>query len=303
MLYVFGHRNPDSDSICTTLVAADWLASRGVDARPFALGKPGPETDFILDCARMLAPELLTESVAGKQVYLIDFSELEQGPPGLPEADVVGLIDHHRLGTLMTKSPIDATIRPYGASATVLLERMGPFPLTRSQARLLLGALLSDTLNLTSPTTTEYDRQACETLTALADIDVSWFAKTLLQRRTALAGYSLQELLESDEKCYAIAGRQIGVAQIFVVDDEPLLVQGDALEQTMAELMKSKGMDGYVLMITNLERADSRICCLSSGFLPVGARIMKGMLSRKMQLLPWLTELLSAPDRTALPAQ
>ena len=139
MLHVFGHKNPDSDSICTALVAADWLNRQGRWLRTYALGEPIAETRFILETAGVAAPPLLQGSVANKEVFLVDFSELEQGPEGLAEADVQGLIDHHRIGTLITRGPLDAWIRAVGCSATVLLELMGYDTLSRAQARLLLG--------------------------------------------------------------------------------------------------------------------------------------------------------------------
>ncbi len=90
MLHVFGHKNPDSDSICTALVAADWLNRQGRAAQAYALGEPIAETRFILETAGVAAPPLLQGSVANKEVFLVDFSELEQGPEGLAEADVQG---------------------------------------------------------------------------------------------------------------------------------------------------------------------------------------------------------------------
>lgn len=105
MFHVFGHKNPDSDSICTALVTADWLNRQGRPAQAYALGEPIAETHFILETAGVEAPPVLTGSVAGKPVFLVDFSELEQGPEGLAEADVQGLIDHHRIGTLITRGP------------------------------------------------------------------------------------------------------------------------------------------------------------------------------------------------------
>ena len=170
MLHVFGHKNPDSDSICTALVTADWLNRQGRPAQAYALGEPIAETRFILETAGVAAPPVLTGSVANKPVFLVDFSELEQGPEGLAEADVQGLIDHHRIGTLITRGPLDAWIRAVGCSATVLLELMGHDNLSRAQARLLLGAIISDTFNFTSPTTTAEDRLAVERLLPIADL-------------------------------------------------------------------------------------------------------------------------------------
>lgn len=218
MLHVFGHKNPDSDSICTALVAADWLNRQGRPAQAYALGEPIAETHFILETAGVAAPPLLQGSVAHKQVFLVDFSELEQGPEGLAEADVQGLIDHHRIGTLITRGPLDAWIRAVGCSATVLLELMGYHTLSRAQARLLLGAIISDTFSLTSPTTTARDRAAVHALLPLADLALEPFAQTLLERRTQLGDAPMAELLAADEKAYQIAGYQLYVSQICVMD-------------------------------------------------------------------------------------
>lgn len=252
MLHVFGHKNPDSDSICTALVAADWLNRQGRPAQAYALGEPIAETRFILETAGVAAPPLLQGSVANKEVFLVDFSELEQGPDGLAEADVQGLIDHHRIGTLITRGPLDAWIRAVGCSATVLLELMGYHTLSRAQARLLLGAIISDTFSLTSPTTTARDRAAVHALLPLADLELEPFAQTLLERRTQLGDAPMAELLTADEKAYQIAGYQLYVSQICVMDPGQLHSRQAELEQAMQLRLAEDGLDAYVLMLTDL---------------------------------------------------
>nr|WP_235205170.1 DHH family phosphoesterase [Aeromonas taiwanensis] len=254
MLHVFGHKNPDSDSICTALVAADWLNGQGRPARAFSLGDPIAETRFILETAGVAAPPVLQGSVAGKPVFLVDFSELEQGPEGLAEADVQGLIDHHRLGTLITRGPLDAWIRAVGCSATVLLELMGHETLSRAQARLLLGAIVSDTFNFTSPTTTPQDRAAVERLLPIADLTLAPFAQTLLERRTQLGDSPMSELLVADEKRYQIAGHTLMVSQICVMDPAQLLDRMAELHQAMHIRLEQDSLDAYVLMLTDLAR-------------------------------------------------
>lgn len=104
-LYVFGHKNPDSDSICSALVVADWLNHLGKPAVAFRLGELTPETRYILAAAGVQAPPLLKGDLRDRKVWLVDFTDVEQGPASLPDSDVVGVIDHHRLGTLITRNP------------------------------------------------------------------------------------------------------------------------------------------------------------------------------------------------------
>lgn len=293
MLHVFGHKNPDSDSICTALVAADWLNGQGRPAQAFALGTPTAETRFILETAGVEAPPVLTGSVADKPVFLVDFSELEQGPEGLADADVQGLIDHHRIGTLITRGPLDAWVRAVGCSATVLLELMGHETLSRAQARLLLGAIVSDTFNFTSPTTTEQDRIAVERLLPIAELALAPFAQTLLERRTQLGDQPLAEALVADEKAYQIAGHSLMVSQICVMAPAEILARADELQQAMEARLLSDQLDGYVLMLTDLAKGDSQLLFASRGILPTEPVRLAGAVSRKKEGLPWLTRHLS----------
>lgn len=288
MLHVFGHKNPDSDSICTALVTADWLNGQGRPAQAFALGSPIAETRFILETAGVEAPPVLTGSVADKPVFLVDFSELEQGPEGLADADVQGLIDHHRIGTLITRGPLDAWIRAVGCSATVLLELMGYDKLSRAQARLLLGAIVSDTFNFTSPTTTEQDRVAVDRLLPIAELALAPFAQTLLERRTQLGDAPLSELLTADEKAYQIAGHSLMVSQICVMNPAEILARQDELQQAMQERLARDKLDAYVLMLTDLAKGDSQLHFASAGILPGEPVHLAGAVSRKKEGLPWL---------------
>ena len=297
MLHVFGHKNPDSDSICTALVTADWLNRQGRPAQAYALGDPIAETRFILETAGVEAPPILTGSVANKPVFLVDFSELEQGPEGLAEADVQGLIDHHRIGTLITRGPLDAWVRAVGCSATVLLELMGHDNLSRAQARLLLGAIISDTFNFTSPTTTAEDRLAVDRLLPIADLALAPFAQTLLERRTQLGDTPLCELLVADEKAYQIAGHSLMVSQICVMDPSQIHSRMEELHQAMAQRLTLDSLDGYVLMLTDLAKGSSELHFASRGILPAEPVQLAGALSRKKEGLPWLTQQLSKVPR------
>ncbi|MEF1305262.1 DHH family phosphoesterase [Vibrio owensii] len=119
MILVVGHKNPDSDSICSALVATELLKARGVEAMPIRQGEINRETQHILEVAGAEVPELRT-SVAGETVWLVDYSDLAQAPDDIAEAEVAGIVDHHRLGDVMTVNPMEAWIWPVGCTNTVL---------------------------------------------------------------------------------------------------------------------------------------------------------------------------------------
>ena len=172
-------------------MVADWLNHLGKPAVAFRLGELTPETRYILAAAGVQAPALLTDDLRDRKVWLVDFTDIEQGPASLPDSDVVGVIDHHRLGTLVTRNPPDVWVRAVGCCATVILQILTaekPMPLNAAQATLLLGAILSDTVALSAPTTTEQDRRAVTRLRAISHVDYDAFTTGLLAAKTDLSG-------------------------------------------------------------------------------------------------------------------
>ncbi len=266
-LYVFGHKNPDSDSICSALVVADWLNHLGKPAVAFRLGELTPETRYILAAA-------------------------EQGPASLPDSDVVGVIDHHRLGTLITRNPPDVWIRAVGCCATVILSILAsdtPMPLSSAQATLLLGAILSDTVALSAPTTTEQDRVAVARLCAISHVDYDAFTAGLLAAKTDLSGQSAPQLLHRDAKNYRIHSVSLLLSQIEVramSDIDPLL---PALQQALEQAKQEAGLEMAALLVTDITRHRSTLYFSSNRVLAIRQVSLPGMTSRKKEVLPWLT--------------
>ena len=116
---VLGHMNPDTDSIISAIAAADLYSKRGLDVTPAAQGAPTPETAFVLKKFGLTAPQVVAD-VAGKELYLVDYSDLAQAPKGMDSATVLGIVDHHKLGDVTTSSPLEAWIWPVGCTGTVL---------------------------------------------------------------------------------------------------------------------------------------------------------------------------------------
>lgn len=158
--FVLGHMNPDTDSIVSAITAADLYSKRGFDVTPAAQGAPTPETEFVLKKFGLSAPQIVND-VAGKEVYLVDFSDLAQAPQGMDSATVLGIADHHKLGDVTTTMPLEAWIWPVGCTCTVL-KNMYDFygvEIPKNIAGGMLCAILSDTVIFKSPTCTEADKR------------------------------------------------------------------------------------------------------------------------------------------------
>lgn len=291
MIHVFGHIHPDSDAICTAVVTAYWLTQRGYPATAWRLGEANRETRYIFDTAGLSLPPRLTMPLMGKSVWLVDFSEPQQGPADLAQSTITGIIDHHRLGGLVTQLPPEVTVRPLGSSATVLWMLMPPEmrqTLPAAYAALLSGAVLSDTVDLRSPTTTADDIRAVGELITLSGIPRATFTRDLLRAKTDLSGLSASTLLNRDLKAFVIAGVDVRIAQIEIGAIGQISPLVGELRRGLSDLAAHSGAGLAVLMITDITAGFSTLYFAGPHSGEVGACSVPGMLSRKKQLLPWL---------------
>ncbi|HCI5391114.1 pyrophosphatase [Escherichia coli] len=299
-VYVFGHKNPDSDSICSALVVADWLNHCGCRASAFRLGKLNSETNYILGRAGINAPELLDTSLTDKSVWLVDFTDAEQGPDSLAESNIIGIIDHHRLGTLTTKTVPDIWVRAVGCCATVIhsiLLNESNMTLTQPQAILLMGAIMSDTVALSGPTTTLHDRNAVEHLRRIAGVDYHTFVDELLAAKTSLDGGSAADLFQRDAKQYLIKNKVLLVSQIELRQMSDIDPHLPALLRELKTFV-TNSVDVAVLILTDITNKYSVIYSSDSQLTGNNTPTeLPGMTSRKKEILPWLTEHLSSVER------
>ena len=203
MIAVFGHLNPDTDAVTAALVYANLLKRQGEAATAYRLGDLNFETAFVLREAGVEAPELLSELPAGHAVALVDHNETAQSLPGLKALNVTHVIDHHRLGDLETSQPATLRFEPVGCTATILLwlHLEANLPVEPLDARLLLSAVLSDTLHFRSPTTTSADREAAAFLAPVAGItDVSAYAMSMFAAKSDLGDTPAAALLKMDRR-------------------------------------------------------------------------------------------------------
>jgi len=300
MILVVGHKNPDSDSICSALVAAELLKARGLEAKAVRQGEINRETQHILTTAGVDQPELCT-SVAGQKVWLVDYTDLAQAPDDLNEAEILGIVDHHRLGDVMTVNPLEAWIWPVGCTSTILfnLFKMEDAQISKQLALLMISAILSDTVGFASPTCTQKDKDAVEELAVLSEIsDLDDFIKALLIAKTDIEGLSASELVEKDLKAYPFNERNVVVGQVELATLDQVATMIDALEADLERRCEEENLAFAALMLTDITTAQTRLLFKGewsdklAKHLKDGVLMMENTLSRKKQGWPWLqTEL------------
>ena len=236
-VYVIGHRSPDSDTICSAIAYARLLTMLGYPAEAAANGPVNHETEFILKAAGVEAPPVL-EDASGKSIFLVDHSEYAQSTEGLVDAHIVGILDHHGVGSVSTGHQVVYEAKPIGATATIIwLDYLNyGLEIDKPTATLLLGAILSDTTNLTGSTVTEADRQAVSDLAGIAEItDVKAFYLELHAEALSYDGMSDEEILFSDYKEYEVAGVKFGIGLLSVIDEDHARALAERMKEALPQ--------------------------------------------------------------------
>ena len=157
-MIVLGHQNPDCDSLCSAIAIASLFNKLGKQAKPALQGKPNPEALFLLAQSGFPEPEIIT-CVTGEEIFIVDYSDWRQGTADMKKAKIRGIVDHHKLGDITTSEPLECWIWPVGCSATIVhnMYKFHNQVPDSGVAKLMMGAIISDTVNFKGPTTTDLD--------------------------------------------------------------------------------------------------------------------------------------------------
>jgi len=298
--YIFGHTTPDTDSIVGAISLSYLKNSLGEECISARQGEVNPETTWILEKFGFEAPVLKTE-YAGEDVYLIDFMESSQSPKDITEANILGIVDHHKLGDLKTDAPLEMWVRPVGCSNTIVKQMFDYYDvkIPKDLAGMMMCAILSDTVIFKSPTCTKEDTKACKELAAIAGIeDYKALGMEMFIVKSDVLNATPRELVLRDFKDFNMGGNTIGVGQLEVVDLAVFDTMKEDLFTAMKVLKEEEGRHTVLLLLTDIMQEGSQLLVASDDVSKIENAFetnledsqtwLKGVMSRKKQIIPFL---------------
>ncbi|RUS47150.1 manganese-dependent inorganic pyrophosphatase [Cohnella sp. AR92] len=300
---IFGHKNPDTDTICSAIAYADLKTKLGQDVEAVRLGNVSAETQFALDTFKASAPRLV-ETVANevKEVILVDHNERQQSASDIDQVRVIEVIDHHRIANFETSGPLYYRAEPVGCTATILkkLYKENGVEISKDIAGLMLSAIISDSLLFKSPTCTPEDVAAARELAQIAGVDADVYGLDMLKAGANLADKSIDELVSLDSKEFSMGSAKVEIAQVNAVDVNDVLNRQAELEDKLNGIIAAKGLDLFLFVVTDILNNDSVGVALGKSAavveqaygvkLDANKAILKGVVSRKSQIVPILTD-------------
>ena len=302
---IFGHKNPDTDTICSAIAYAELKKELGIDAEPVRLGEINGETEYALEKFNAEVPRLVN-TVANEtdSVILVDHNERQQSVDDLDQVRVLEVIDHHRIANFETSDPLYYRAEPVGCTATILnkLYKENGVQIKKDIAGLMLSAIISDSLLFKSPTCTDEDVKAAKELAEIAGVDADSYGLDMLKAGADLSAKTIPQLLSLDAKEFAMGSHKVEIAQVNTVDTNDVLSRKEEVDAELAKVVSEKGLDLFVFVVTDILTNDSVVVASGQAAQAVekafnvtladNTATLKGVVSRKKQIVPPLTEAL-----------
>ena len=301
-ILIFGHKNPDTDTICSSIVYNNLKRLQGMDTEAVRLGEINDETKYALEYFNVRLPRLVDRVEEGQHVILVDHNEFQQSADGIEKAVIREVIDHHRIANFETAAPLYYRAEPLGCTATILkkIYEEQNVNIDKQMAGLMLSAIISDSLLFKSPTCTLQDKVAAEELAKIAEVNAQEYGLAMLKAGASTTDKTAKTLISLDAKEFVLGADKLVVAQINTVDANEVADRKEELEAAINAELSSKGLAAYVFVITNILTSDSEVLVLGEKQDKVAAAFgktlendfmtLEGVVSRKKQVVPQITE-------------
>ena len=301
-ILIFGHKNPDTDTICSSIVYNNLKRIQGMDTEAVRLGEINDETKYALEYFNVRLPRLVEGVAEGQHVILVDHNEFQQSANGIEKAVVREVIDHHRIANFETAAPLYYRAEPLGCTATILkkIYEEQNVNIDKQMAGLMLSAIISDSLLFKSPTCTLQDKVAAEELAKIAEVNAEEYGLAMLKAGASTTDKTAETLISLDAKEFVLGADKLVVAQINTVDANEVAERKEELVEAINAELSSKGLAAYVFVITNILTSDSEVLVLGEKQDKVAAAFgktlendfmtLEGVVSRKKQVVPQITE-------------
>ncbi|MBR2744157.1 MAG: manganese-dependent inorganic pyrophosphatase [Clostridia bacterium] len=298
---VFGHKNPDTDTIMSSIVMANLENQLGNSAKAVRLGNINKETEYVLNYLNIEAPELVSALEDGQNVILVDHNEATQSADNIANANVQKVVDHHALN-FSVSTPIYYRAEPVGCTATVLYKmyKEHDVEITKNIATMMLSAIISDTLLFKSPTCTAEDKAIAEKLAKIAEVDCGIYGTDLLKAGTDLSDYTPEQIINIDSKLFEKDGKKFKIAQINTADLDSVFKNKVYFEAAINDEIKKDNLDLYMFAATDIINSNSKVITLGNDSKVVekaygvtlddNTALLENVVSRKKQMLPKILE-------------
>jgi len=298
-VYVVGHKSPDTDSVAAAISYANLKNQLGLPDIyiPAAAGEINSETKFVLEHFSVPVPETITDA-KGKKIILVDHNEVAQAVDNIKEADLMEVVDHHKIGDIQTGSPIFFHNEPVGSTATIISAMYDQYkiPITREMAGVMISAILSDTVLFKSPTCTEKDKGEVAKLAKIIGEDYEQYGIAMLTAKSDISTKTARDIVKGDYKHFDFAGTKAGVGQIEVMDLSVLEPRKKEILEDMEMVRKEEGLSFVLIMLTDVMKEASDLLFVGKpvdkfekafeGKMENNSIYKKGVLSRKKQVIP-----------------
>ncbi|PLX26839.1 manganese-dependent inorganic pyrophosphatase [Candidatus Parcubacteria bacterium] len=302
-IYVIGHKSPDLDSVVAAISYANLKNKiENTDIyKPVIAGEANKETKYILEKYNVALPEKL-DSLAGKKVILVDHNEFAQAQEGIEDAEIVEILDHHKLD-FKYSNPIEVIIKPWGASCSIItsLYMQNLVEIEKSMATCMLAAMLVDTVITKSPTCTDIDIELIKHLSGVAEVSsFEDFGMEIFKVRSDISDLSDEEIIKSDFKDFNFKDGKFGIGQVETADLSVFEPREGALLEKMEEMIEQEAYHSVVLFLTDIIKGGSRFLVTSTDEARVEKALgsslenkrlyIDGIMSRKKQVAPKFSE-------------
>lgn len=311
-IIIIGHKNPDTDAIVASVIFAQFLKKIKKPIIGFLnfkikVASSGPlnkETKFVLKYFKQ-KPPFPIKSLSNKNVFLVDHGDYEQAVPGIKRANIVGVLDHHKLGGLKTTSPIFYRAEPIGSSSTIVAKMFleNNLSLKKKEAGLLLSAILSDTLKLTSPTTTTEDKKIIQFLAKISKENINRLAEKMFEAKSDITGLSPDNLVATDYKEFKAGKTCFAIGVWETTFPQKILKIKKDIFSALVKLKKKRKMDFLFFALIDILGKKSTLFVPGEKEKKLAEKVFKrkakesliflpGVISRKKQILPPLLKFL-----------
>lgn len=294
-----GHMNPDTDSVLSAILISKFGKEIfGFEITPAIAGDINNETKFVLNLLNISKPQQM-DKITGETVVLVDTTEPGQIIDGLTGVNLAGIVDHHNLGGLKSGKPILARIEPVGCTATViykiLIEKGTKFD--KTSATLMMACVISDTLNLTSPTTSEDDKKALAELNKIAKLDLKKFISNLFAAKSSLEGIGTENIITKDYKDFEMGKNKVAIGVWETTNPGTVNSKKTELINALAKRKEAEKLDYIFFLVVDIMKKSGTMYLLGDKEKNLAEKVfggkaednlleLKGVVSRKKQVVP-----------------